>query len=243
LTEDKVVEVTPEHPDAKSAVSCGHPWLGDEIIIVDPETKIQCEGDRVGEIWAAGAGIGAGYYQREEQTEATFQATLVDNPNKTYLRTGDLGFIKGGELYITGRIKDMMILWGRNHYPQHIEETVESCHPALRPNHGAAFSVDVGGEEQLVVAHEINRTDLRTINAEEVIGAIRLAVGEQNMANVFAVALLKTGSIPKTSSGKIQRRACQSMFLDGSLNTVAQWQQSEIPDTDITDLAGQFFSD
>ena len=243
LTEDKVVAVTSEHPDSKAVVSCGHTWLGDEIIIVNPKTKVQCKGDRVGEIWAAGAGIGKGYYQREEQTENTFQATLADNPDKTYLRTGDLGFTRDGELYITGRIKDMMILWGRNHYPQHIEETVESCHPALRPNHGASFSIDVGGEEQLVVAHEINRTDLRKLNAEEVIGAIRLSVGEQNMANVFAVALLKTGSIPKTSSGKIQRRACQSMFLDGSLNTVAQWQQSEIPETDITDLAGQFFSD
>ncbi|MEO1340139.1 MAG: fatty acyl-AMP ligase [Cyanobacteria bacterium J06635_13] len=243
LTEDKIVVVTPEHPDSKATVSCGRTWLGDEIIIVNPETKIECAGDLVGEIWAAGAGIGKGYYQREEQTEATFQARLANNPNKAYLRTGDLGFIKDGELYITGRIKDMMILWGRNHYPQHIEETVTGCHPALRPNHGAAFSIDVGGEEQLVVAHEINRTDLRQLNAEEVIGAIRLSVGEQNMANVFAVALLKTGSIPKTSSGKIQRRACQSMFLDGSLNTVAQWQQSEIPETDITDLAGQFFSD
>jgi acyl-CoA synthetase (AMP-forming)/AMP-acid ligase II len=251
LTEDQVVVVNPEHADAKGVVSCGHTWLGDEVMIVNPETKIQCEGDalgagganRIGEIWAAGAGIGKGYYQRAEQTEATFQATLADNPNKTYLRTGDLGFIKDGELYITGRIKDMMILWGRNHYPQHIEETVANCHPALRPNHGAAFSIDLGGEEQLVIAHEVNRTDLRTLNAEEVIGAIRLAVGEQNMANVFAVALLKTGSIPKTSSGKIQRKACQSMFLDGSLNTVAQWQQSEIPETDITDLAGQFFSD
>ena len=243
LTEDKVLAVTSEHPDSKSAVSCGHTWLGDEIILVDPETKIQCPKDKVGEIWVTGAGIGKGYYQRESQTKATFQATLADNPDKTYLRTGDLGFIKDGELYITGRIKDMMILWGRNHYPQHIEETVEACHPALRLNHGAAFSIEVGGEEQLVIAQEINRSDLRKLNAEEVIGAIRLAVGEQNMANVFAVALLKTGSIPKTSSGKIQRRACQSMFLDGSLNTVAQWQQSEIPETDITDLAGQFFSD
>jgi acyl-CoA synthetase (AMP-forming)/AMP-acid ligase II len=243
LTEDKVVAIAPAHPNSKAVVSCGHTWLGDEIIIVDPETKTQCASDRVGEIWAAGKGIGIGYWQRQEQTQSTFQATLVDNPNKTYLRTGDLGFIKDGELYITGRIKDMMILWGRNHYPQHIEETVETCHPALRLNHGAAFSVEVNGEEQLVIAHEINRADLRNLNAEEVIGAIRLAVGEQNLANVFAVALLKTGSIPKTSSGKIQRRACQSMFLDGSLNTVAQWQQSEIPDTDITDLAGQFFTD
>lgn len=243
LTEDKIVAVTENHPNAKSAVSCGYTWLEDEVIIVDPKTKIECETDKVGEIWTRGKGISSGYWQREEQTEATFQATLADNSHKTYLRTGDLGFIKDGELYITGRIKDMMILWGRNHYPQHIEETVESCHPALRPNHGAAFSVDVGGEEQLVIAHEINRTDLRKLNAEEVIGAIRLAVGEQNLANVFAVALLKTGSIPKTSSGKIQRSACRSMFLDGSLNAVAQWQQSEIPETDITDLAGQFFSD
>jgi acyl-CoA synthetase (AMP-forming)/AMP-acid ligase II len=251
LAQDQVIEVALNTPNSKAVVSCGHTWLEDEIIIVNPETKTQCKSDalgageanRIGEIWAAGASIGTGYYQREEQTEATFRATLADNPNKTYLRTGDLGFIKDGELYITGRIKDMMILWGRNHYPQHIEETVADCHPALRLNHGAAFSVEVGGEEQLVVAHEINRTDLRSLNAEEVIGAIRLAVGEQNMANVFAVALLKTGSIPKTSSGKIQRRACQSMFLDGSLNTVAQWQQSEIPETDITDLAGQFFSD
>ena len=224
-------------------VSCGYTLLGEEFIIVDPETKTLCDGDQVGEIWTVGKGIGIGYWQREEQTENTFQAILADNPDQTYLRTGDLGFIKDGELYITGRIKDMMILWGRNHYPQHIEETVASCHPALRPNHGAAFSVEVRGEEQLVIAHEINRTDLRNLNAEEVIGSIRLAVGEQNLANVFAVALLKTGSIPKTSSGKIQRSACQSMFLDGSLNTVAQWQQSEIPDTDITDLAGQFFSD
>ena len=243
LSEDKVVVVDSDHPNSKAVVSCGHTWLGDEIIIVDPETKTQCASDRVGEIWTAGTGIGRGYWQREEQTANTFQANLANNSDKTYLRTGDLGFIKDDELYITGRIKDMMILWGRNHYPQHIEETVETCHLALRPNHGAAFSVEVNGEEQLVVAHEINRSDLRKLNAEEVIGAIRLAVGEQNMANVFAVALLKTGSIPKTTSGKIQRRTCQKMFLDGSLNTVAQWQQSEIPDTDITDLAGQFFSD
>ena len=243
LTEDRVVPLEQDRPNSKAVVSCGYTWLGDEIIIVNPESKTQCDSDCVGEIWAAGTGIGKGYWQREEQTEETFRATLANNPDKTYLRTGDLGFIKDGELYITGRIKDMMILWGRNHYPQHIEETVESCHPALRKNHGAAFSIEVNGEEQLVIAHEINRTDLRNLNVEEVIGAIRLAVGEQNLANVFAVALLKTGSIPKTSSGKIQRRACQSMFLERSLNTVGQWQQSEIPDTDITDLAGQFFSD
>lgn len=240
---DQVSTLAAGHPESKSVVSCGHTWLGDEIIIVDPQTRTQREADQIGEIWVAGLGIGKGYFQKQEQTAATFQATLADGSEKAYLRTGDLGFIRDGELYITGRIKEMMILWGRNHYPQHIEETVATCHRALRPNHGAAFSIEVNGEEQLVVAQEINRTDLRQLNAEEVIGAIRLAVGSQNMANVFAVALLKTGSIPKTSSGKIQRRACQSMFLDGSLNPIAQWQQSEIAKTDITDLAGKFYDD
>ncbi|MEL6441821.1 MAG: fatty acyl-AMP ligase [Cyanobacteria bacterium J06621_8] len=243
LGEDRVVPVTPEHPNGKAVVSCGRTWLGDEVIIVEPEQKVKRAENQVGEIWAAGSGIGQGYFQKQEQTAATFQATLANDPSRSYLRTGDLGFIQDGELYITGRLKDMMILWGRNHYPQHIEETVENSHPALRPNHGAAFSIEVNGEEQLVVVQEVNRTALRELNAEEVIGAIRLAVGEQNMANVFAVALLKTGSISKTSSGKIQRRACQSMFLDRTLNTLALWQQTEVTETDITDLAGQFYSD
>jgi len=243
LTKDRVVTVKPEQANAKAVVSCGYSWLGDKVIIVDPQSLTECKADHVGEIWATGAGIGKGYWQQAEQTENTFNAYLADTQAGPFLRTGDLGFIRDGELYITGRIKDMMILWGRNHYPQHIEETVESCHPALRPNHGAAFSIEVNGEEQLVIAHEINRTDLRGLNIEEVIGAIRQSVGEQNLANVFAVALLKTGTIPKTSSGKIQRRACQSQFLDGSLNLVGQWQQEQIQETDITDLAGQFFSD
>ncbi len=243
LTEDQVVAIEPEEANAKAVVSCGYSWLGDKVIIVDPQSLTECEADHVGEIWATGAGIGKGYWQQTEQTEYTFNAYLSDTQEGPFLRTGDLGFIRDGELYITGRIKDMMILWGRNHYPQHIEETVESCHPALRTNHGAAFSIEVNGEEQLIIAHEINRTDLRGLNIEEVIGAIRQSVGEQNLANVFAVALLKTGSIPKTSSGKIQRRACWGQFLDGSLNLVGQWQQEEIQETDITDLAGQFFSD
>lgn len=243
LAEDKVVPVVKEHPLASAFVSCGYGWLGDKIIIVDPQTQTQCEGDRVGEIWVSGDSIGKGYWQQSEETERTFKAYLADTQEGEFLRTGDLGFIQDGELYITGRIKDMMILWGRNHYPQHIEATVENCHPALRPNHGAAFSIDLNGEEQLVVAHEIERSARHQLNIEEVVGAIRLAVGEQNLANVFAVALLKPGTIPKTSSGKIQRRACRSKYLDGSLEIVGQWQESSPQDTNITDLAGQFFSE
>ena len=241
LTEDRIVTVDKEQASAKSFVSCGCTWLGDKIKIVDPESLTECPSDRVGEIWVAGDGIGKGYWNKIEQTEKTFQAYLADNKEDYFLRTGDLGFITDGELYITGRIKDIMILWGRNQYPHHIEATVENAHPALRKNHGAAFSIEVNGEEQLIVAHEVNRTYLRNLNVDEVVESIRQAVAEQNLANVYGVALLKTGTIPKTSSGKIQRRACQNKFLDRSLDTLGQWQQEQPKQTNITDLAGRFF--
>jgi acyl-CoA synthetase (AMP-forming)/AMP-acid ligase II len=243
LAENNIVKVPSDHSNGKSIVSCGRGWLGDQVIIVDPETLTQCPSDRVGEIWVTGKSIGRGYWQKTEETERTFNAYLADTQEGPFLRTGDLGFIHNDELFITGRIKDTMILWGRNHYPQHIEETVEGCHPALRPNHGAAFAIEVNGEDQLVVAYEIKRTALRNLNAEEVIGAIRQAVGEQNMANVYGVVLLKTGTISKTSSGKIQRQACKIKYLDGKLESVAQWQESQPQKTAVTDLVGQFFSD
>jgi acyl-CoA synthetase (AMP-forming)/AMP-acid ligase II len=258
LTEDRIVTVDKQQDNAKSFVSCGHTWLGDKIKIVNtsirddevsspslsvnPESLRECSSDRVGEIWVMGNGIGKGYWNKSEQTEHTFQARLPDTPGN-FLRTGDLGFIKAGELYITGRIKDIMILVGRNHYPQHIEATVETAHPALRLNHGAAFSIEVNGEEQLIIAQEVNRTHLRNLNVEEAIAAIRQAVAEQNMANVYGVALLKTGTIPKTSSGKIQRRACQSKYLDRTLEIVGQWQQEQPKQTNISDLASRFFGD
>ncbi|MGF1540763.1 MAG: fatty acyl-AMP ligase [Pleurocapsa sp.] len=243
LTEDRIVTVDKQQDNAKSFVSCGRTWLGDKIKIVDPESRTECPSDRVGEIWVAGDGLGKGYWNKTEQTEHTFQARLQDTQKGTFLRTGDLGFIKDGELYITGRIKDIMILMGRNHYPQHIEATVETAHPALRPNHGAAFSIEVNGEEQLIIAHEVKRIHLRNLNIDEAIAAIRQAVAEQNMANVYGVALLKTGTIPKTSSGKIQRRACQSKYLDRSLEVVGQWQQEAAKQTNISDLASRFFGD
>ena len=243
LAEDRIVIVDKKQDNAKSFVSCGRTWLGDKIKIVDTESLTECASGRVGEIWVAGNGIGQGYWQQIEQTERTFQACLTGDGAGYFLRTGDLGFIQDEELYITGRIKDIMILLGRNHYPQHIETTVENSHPVLRPNHGAAFSIDVNGEEQLIVAHEVNRTSLRNLNVDEVIGAIRQTVAEQNLANVYGVALLKTGTIPKTSSGKIQRRACQSKFLDRTLDVVGQWQQEQPKQTNISELARRFFGD
>ncbi|NET50977.1 MAG: AMP-dependent synthetase, partial [Merismopedia sp. SIO2A8] len=133
---------------------------------------------------------------------------------------------KNGELFVTGRIKEMIIIRGQNYYPQDIEMTVENSHPALRAGFGAAFAVEIKGEEQLVVAYEVERSYLRKLNVAEVVGAIRQAVSEQQEIQVNAVVLLKTASIPKTSSGKIQRHACRSGFLAGNLEIIADWTEN-----------------
>lgn len=234
LEENKVVAVESDHPGAKAVVGCGHGWLGDEIAIAHPETLTRCAEGEVGEIWLRGGGIGLGYWNNPEESDRTFKAKL-DNQG-SFLRTGDLGFWQNGELFITGRMKEMMILWGRNHYPQHIEQTLETCHHQLRPGCGAAFSIEVEGEERLVIAYEVQRQFLRKLNVEEVIGAIREAIADQHLADVFAVVLLKTGTLPKTTSGKVQRQVCRRQFLAGTLEVVGQWQYENLQQSNISDL-------
>lgn len=224
LEKNQVMSVAPDDDGVRAAVSCGRGWLGDRVEIVDPDSLTRCDGDRVGEVWVSGAGVGKGYWQKPEETARTFEAYLADTGEGPFLRTGDLGFVRDGELYITGRIKDLMILWGRNHYPQHLELTVERSHSALRPNAGAAFSIEVDGEERLVIAYEVDRRFLRKLDAEEVFGAVREAIAKHHIAEVYAIVLLKTGSVPKTTSGKIQRRGCRAKFLDGTLSEIARWQ-------------------
>jgi acyl-CoA synthetase (AMP-forming)/AMP-acid ligase II len=137
-----------------------------------------------------------------------------------------LGFLQDGELFITGRIKDVIIIRGQNHYPHDIELTVEKSHPALRSGCGAAFAVEVKGEERLVVVQEVERSYLRKLNVNEVIESIHRAVTAEHALQLYATVLVKTGSIPKTSSGKIQRHACRSGFLTGSLNVVEDWSET-----------------
>jgi acyl carrier protein len=145
---------------------------------------------------------------------------LADTGEGPFLRTGDLGFLQDGELFVTGRLKDLIIIRGRNHYPQDIEQTVEQSHPVLQQGCTAAFSVEVNGQERLVVACEVERTSRRNLDVDEVVGAIRKAVSQQHDLEVYGVLLLKTGTIPKTSSGKIQRHACKAGFLAESLSVV-----------------------
>lgn len=222
LAENQITVSTNTVKDARQIVGCGRTWLDDKIAIVDPETCEQCPGNRVGEIWVSGASIAQGYWNRQTETERTFNAYIKETGEGPFLRTGDLGFLLDGELFVTGRIKDVIIIRGRNHYPQDIEGTVEQSHPALRPGCGAAFVLELKGAERLIVVQEVERSYLRKLKIDEVVGNIRQAVASGHELQVYAVALIKPGSIPKTSSGKIQRHACQASFVAGSLDVIEE---------------------
>ncbi len=224
--EENQVRITDENNEnSKSFVSCGNP--AQDVIIVDPKDLTLTEG--IGEIWVTSNSIAQGYWHRKKQSQENFQGRLRDEngrecDNIDYLRTGDLGFLRDNELYLTGRIKDLIIIRGKNHYPQDIELNISKAHPALRPDNSAAFSIEENGEEKLVIASEVKRTYLRNLNVDEVIEAIRNAVIEHHELIPTAVVLLRTGSIPKTSSGKIARSACKKGFTQGNLRLVGSWE-------------------
>lgn len=217
LEQHRVEEAHGEDEGARRLVSCGEFHRDQQIVIVNPERRTRCQSDEVGEIWVSGPSVALGYWNRPEETERIFRAYLADTGEGPFLRTGDLGFLKGWELFVTGRLKDLVIIRGRNHYPQDIERTAQQSHPALRPGHCVAFSVDVSGEERLVVLAEVDdRRYLRNgslLDVAAVVESIREAVADYHELAVHAVWLLKAGSIPKTSSGKVQRYACRFSFL------------------------------
>jgi acyl-CoA synthetase (AMP-forming)/AMP-acid ligase II len=226
LEKNKVVSLADEEVTTRKIVSCGQSWLGQKVLIVDPESLIQCQANQVGEIWISGSSVAQGYWKRPLETQKTFNAYLEDSSEGPFLRTGDLGFIKDDELFVTGRIKDVIIIRGQNHYPQDVELSVEKSHSALRPSSGAAFTVDINGLEKLVIVQEVERSYLRKLDLDEVIGNIRQAVTAEHALEVYAIVLVKTGSIPKTSSGKIQRHACKAKFLKGNLNVWEDWSKN-----------------
>ena len=226
LQQNRVVAVTAEEEGIQKLVSCGRSWSDQKIVIVDPESLTECQAEQVGEIWVSSPSVAQGYWNKPLQTEQTFRAYLAGTGEGPFLRTGDLGFFQDGELFITGRLKDVIIIQGRNYYPQEIELTVEQSHPALRPHSGAAFSLLIDGKEKLAIVQEIERSYLRKLNANQVIGEILQAVAQEHDLEVYALVLLKTASIPKTSSGKIQRSACRVKFLEGSLDVVADWSKN-----------------
>ncbi|HEU5133178.1 MAG TPA: AMP-binding protein, partial [Pyrinomonadaceae bacterium] len=220
LEQNRVVEAG--DTEARRLVSCGNTAPDQQLIIVSPETRNVCDPNEVGEIWVAGESVTAGYWKRPEETEETFGARPVE-AGGSFLRTGDLGFIHEDELFITGRLKDLIIIRGRNLYPHDIERTVQESHPKLRSAAGAAFSIS-NGEERLVVVHEAERS--AKYNYAEILSAIREVVAEEYEVQLYAVVIVKTGGVPRTSSGKIQRRACRELFLTNRLDVLAEWRES-----------------
>ncbi|HVB80873.1 MAG TPA: fatty acyl-AMP ligase [Candidatus Binataceae bacterium] len=233
LEQNRVAEASDQQHNVRTLVGCGHAMPGTRVVIVHPESLTRCAPEAVGEIWVSGPTVSRGYWNRPEETERTLRACLADSGEGSFLRTGDLGFLKDGELFVTGRLKDLIIIGGRNLYPNDIELTVEHSHPAIRSGCCAAFSVDVAHEERLIVAAEVERR-YRTadslyrswtshssprllLDVGAMVRAIRRAVAEEHDVRVHAAVLLRAGSLPKTPSGKVQRNACQASFLNGTL--------------------------
>lgn len=227
LEQGWVVVAEPPQTAARSLVSCGRVGPDQTVAIVDPESGRGCAEGQVGEIWLTSPSLGKGYWNRPQETEQAFQAYRTDTGEGPFFRTGDLGCLHQGELFITGRRKDIILIWGRNHYPHNIEQTVEQSHPALQAGGGAAFSLELNGEEQLVVAQEVARTALRHLDGAAVTLAIRQRVAMEHGVDVSAVVLLKPGQLPKTSSGKVQRQACRQQWLDGQLMVVSEWRRGQ----------------
>jgi acyl-CoA synthetase (AMP-forming)/AMP-acid ligase II/acyl carrier protein len=228
LKDRQVIPVEPTLQTSRRVVGCGQARLDQTVKIVDPVTAIACTETQVGEIWVSSLSVAQGYWNQPQQTQQVFHAYLSDTGEGPFLRTGDLGFMQSTELFVTGRLKELIIIRGRNHYPQDIEWTVQSSHGALRSGGGAAFSIEVNGVERLVMVQEVERSAVRQLPTEEVFAAIRRAVSEQHQLKIYAIALLKPGSIPKTSSGKIQRTECRSWYLDGRLEPLAAWCESSV---------------
>jgi acyl-CoA synthetase (AMP-forming)/AMP-acid ligase II/acyl carrier protein len=219
LQEGKIIQANKDSQKIKKLVGCGKAWLDEKIIIVNPQSFAQSPVNCVGEIWVSGANVAQGYWNQPELTRAVFQASLLDTGEGPFLRTGDLGFIQDDQLFITGRLRDLIIIRGRNFYPQDIEQAVESSHKSLRPTGGAAFAIDIDGQEQLVIVQEVERAYTRNLDAK----AIFKAILQVQDIQPYAVVLIKHGSIAKTSSGKVQRHICKENFLNGNLVILEQW--------------------
>ena len=206
--------------DAQTVVGCGRVLAGERIAIVDPDSRGRLPAGVIGEVWVAGPNVARGYWRNAAASAVAFAAEIAGEVGEYWLRTGDLGFLdEAGELFITGRIKEVVIVRGANHYPQDIEHTVQSCHPALRRHGGAAFTVaEDGAAERLVVVQEVERTYRNRIVADEIVGRIREAVVGDHEIVPYRITLLRPGALPKTTSGKIQRAMARQLWLEGSLD-------------------------
>jgi acyl-CoA synthetase (AMP-forming)/AMP-acid ligase II len=224
LEEHRLAPAPAEDGSARSIVSCGRPAPGHVVAIVCPETRRQCGPDEMGEIWVSGPSVAQGYWSMAEATRAVFGARIASpgegegNGARTFLRTGDLGFLSpDGDLFVAARLKDLIVVHGRNHHPHDVERTAEGSHPAVRPGCVAAISCDTDGDgERLVLVLEVTHG----ADPDAVAAAVVRRVAEEHGIGPHAVRLIQAGTLPKTSSGKIQRHACRLQFLRQELSLV-----------------------
>jgi 8-amino-7-oxononanoate synthase len=224
LRADRAVPIAAGEGGARALVGCGQTMPDQQIVIADPHLLTSVPAGQVGEVWVSGPSVAQGYWQRIDETQQTFRACLQDTGEGPFLRTGDLGFRHDGELFVTGRLKDLVIVHGRNHYPHDIEGTAAKSHPGVRAGWGAAFTVDGDPDQKLVIVLELERR--HGAEAAQVIEAIRRDVAREHELVIDSIVLVRAGSLPKTSSGKIQRHACRDAFLDRSLEVVAEWHRA-----------------
>ncbi len=212
-----------EAATGRRMVASGRAWAGSRIAIVDAQTHRRCEDGEVGEIWLSGPSVCMGYWGRSDSRVATFCARIAGESDRDYLRTGDLGFMLDQDLFVAGRMKEVVILRGSNHYPQDLEAAVQSAVPALKPSGGAAFAMEIDGEERLVMVQEVERTRMRGLDAEAVFAGMRQALLQEFGVAAHGLVLIRPASLPKTSSGKIQRGRARDLFASGELDVLARW--------------------
>jgi amino acid adenylation domain-containing protein len=234
LDQNRVVLASSDERDVRSLVGCGYE-PEHQVVIVDPESHAACKRGHIGEIWVSSESVAQGYWNQPEESTRTFQAHL-DTGAGPYLRTGDLGFIHGRQLYITGRLKDLIIIRGRNCYPEDIEHTLGQCDGALRPGEGVVFSTEIEGDERLIVVHEVAR-DYRGDNLPNIVENIRRSVAEEHDLQLFHVALIQPGTLLRTSSGKIRRQAMKKVFLEGKTRVLYEWRNSQEPEIQTVETA------
>ncbi len=219
LEQDRIVQTDGTTQQARSFVGCGRPLPRHHVKIVDPLTLLESSPEKIGELWVAGPSVAEGYWNRPDVTRDTFRRASEQDGAISYLRTGDLGFLHDGQVFITGRLKDLIIVNGRNLYPQDVEQAVEGCAPGLRGGGCAAFAIDSEDNERLIIVQELDRT--KDFDPETAATAIRATLGEQFDVPVWEVVFVRSGAIPRTSSGKLQRHACRKAYLDQSLPVIA----------------------
>ena len=217
----------------RTLVSCGRPAHPGSVTVVDPETRMPVKAGTIGEIWVTGPHVASGYRHHDSANAATFTATTAPGEGP-YLRTGDLGCLHDGELYVTGRLKDIIIVRGRNFHPHDLERTATASHAALEPAGGIACALDVGGEQRLALIHEVRRTALKHLDGPAVAQAVRRAVFDEHGLSLGTVVLIKPASLPRTSSGKPRRVTAGEALGDGSLATVYEHRRGDaiVPDAE-----------